>query len=113
MALAFIEAIAFSFGGESMSALIATSLRAASPFEKAAWIFLIVGTVGALLGNASRPLCVGCRFSVGSAIATSAAPAIVAAIAGRRSAGWMVAFQKRFSALPRRRRFMVGILLAS
>src|SRR6266516_8216684 len=93
-----------------MLALIATWLWSASPFEKAVWIFLIVGTVGALLGNASRPLRVVCMVSVGSAIAMSAAPATVAAIAGRRSAGLRTAFQNLFSPLWRRRRPRNGIL---
>src|SRR5438876_5044294 len=93
-----------------MFALIATSLWAASPFEKEVWIFLIVGTVGALLGNASKPLRVVCMFKVGRAITTSAAPATVAAIAGRRSAGLRIAFQNRFSPRSRRRRPRNGIL---
>src|SRR5438046_10048524 len=108
--LAFSAAIALCAVGASMFALIATWLWSASPFEKAAWIFLIVGTVGALLGSESSPLRTVCMLSVGAAIAMSAAAATVAAIAGRRSTGLRIAFQNRFSPLWRRRRPEVGSL---
>ena len=93
----FRSVIACCVRGESTSAWIATSVSEAVPFEKALWIFLIVGTVGALFGSASRPLCAVWMWSTGSAIATSTAAAAVAAIAGWRSTGVRIDFQNRFS----------------
>src|SRR5206468_4069276 len=82
----------------------------AVPLEKAFWIFLIVGTVGALFGSASMPLCAVWRWSTGSAIATSTVAAAVAAIAGWRRAGVRIDFHNRFSPLERRSRPRKGIL---
>jgi hypothetical protein len=67
------------------------------PFEKALWTFLIAGTVGALFGSASSPLCAVCMWSTGSAITSSTPAESEAAIAGCRRAGDRIFFQKRFS----------------
>jgi len=94
---------------ESVFASIATIAGAATPFEKASSMRWIVGTVGALFGSASRPLCAVCRWNTGSASTISTPPASAAAATGCARVGLRIAFQKRLPPASFRSRCTNGI----